>query len=109
MVNKRLSGFLTALPQAQAGRYADSGFRIIKERDRTAATGVPMIAQPAGDYLITKAANTGEGIERGLAAIRQWATQHGLTLGDDLWQFNLGVDVTRLGLTENSILAYQIK
>lgn len=109
MVNKRLSGFLTDLPQAQAGRYADSGFRIIKERDRTTPNGVPMIEQPAGDYLITKVANTGEGIERGLATIRQLATQDGLTLGDDLWQFNLGVDITRLGLTANSILAYRIE
>lgn len=108
MVNKRLSGFLTDLPQAHPNRYANSGFRIIKEQSQSSQAHIPLMTQPDGDYLITKVRNTGEGIEKGLAAIKHVADKDSLTIGDELWQFNLGVDITKLGLTENSILAYQI-
>lgn len=108
MANSMLSGFLTDLPQAQANRYADAGFRIIKEKSFDSQANVPVISQPNGEYVVVKVKNDGAGIEKGLAALRAFVAQHGLKIGNDLWQFNLGVDIQRLGLTENSILAYQI-
>lgn len=108
MVTNRLSGFLTDLPQAQPNKYADAGFRIIKEKSQLAQVKLPVMTQADGDFLITKVQNTGEGIEKGLAKIRQFAQTNNLQIGDDLWQFNIGVDIARLGLTKNSILAYRI-
>ncbi|MBB1079576.1 MerR family transcriptional regulator [Limosilactobacillus sp. STM2_1] len=108
MANKSLSGFLTDLPQARANQYADSGFRIIKEKSFDNQVRVPVINQPSGEYVVAKVENSGQGIEKGLAAIRQLVADAHLKIGADLWQFNLGVDVKHLGLTENSILAYRI-
>lgn len=108
MANKRLSGFLTALPQARANQYADSGFRIIKEKSFDNQVSVPVIDQPNGEYIVVKVKNTGQGIEKGLSTIRQFAADEHLEIGDNLWQFNIGVDIKRLGLTESSILAYRI-
>ena len=108
MANKMLSGFLTDLPQAKPGIYADSGFRIIKEKSYNQKVNVPVITQDDGDYLIVKVENSGEGIEKGISAIRKYANKNNLQIGDDLWQFNLGINIERLGLTKNSILAYQI-
>lgn len=36
------------------------------------------------------------------------AEKEHLKLGNELWQFNLGLNIKKLGLTDNSILAYQI-
>ncbi|MBD5807028.1 MerR family transcriptional regulator [Limosilactobacillus walteri] len=108
MADKRLSGFLTDLPQAQANQYADSGFRIIKEKSFDNQLSVPVIDQQNGEYVVVKVKNDEAGIEKGLAAIRQLVADLGVTIGSNLWQYNLGVDIKRLGLTENSILAYRI-
>lgn len=108
MANNMLSGFLTDLPQAQANSYPNAGFRIIKEKSFDSQVNMPVMDQASGEYVVVKVKNDGPGIEKGLAALRQFATQQGLKIGNDLWQFNLGVDIKRLGLTENSILAYQI-
>lgn len=108
MANNMLSGFLTDLPQAQANCYADAGFRIIKEKSFASLINMPVMNQANGEYVVVKVKNDGAGIEKGLAALRDFVAQQGLKIGNDLWQFNLGVDIKRLGLTENSILAYQI-
>ena len=109
MANKKLSGFLKGFPKAQGNKYADSGFRIIKEKSYNQKVNVPVITQNDGDYVIVKVQNTGEGIEKGLSKIREYASQNGLQLGDDLWQYNLGLNIEKLGLTKDSILAYEIK
>lgn len=108
MANEMLSGFLTDLPKAQPNLYADAGFRIIKEKSTADKVDMPVITQPSAEYLIVKVTNTGEKIEKGLAALRKTAKHNKLQLSNDLWQFNLGVNIKRLGLTEDSILAYQI-
>lgn len=54
--------------------------------------------------IVAKVESTGIGIEKGLAAIRKYAEANDLELGDDLWQFNIGIK----GLTKDSILAYAI-
>lgn len=69
---------------------------------------MPVMNQANGEYVVVKVKNDGAGIETGLAALCDFVAQEGLKIGNDLWQFNLGVDIKRLGLTENSILAYQI-
>lgn len=109
MANNMLSGFLTDLPQAPANKYADAGFRIIKEKSFDRQVNVPIINRPQGEYVVVKVKNDGEGIEKGLAAIRSYVRQHSLNISGDLWQFNLGIDVRKLGLTENGILAYQLE
>ena len=108
MTNKMLSGFLTALPQAHANQYADSGFRIIKEKSYDDEVKIPIITQNDGEYIVAKVESTGIGIEKGLAAIRKYAEANDLELGDDLWQFNIGINIECLGLTKDSILAYAI-
>lgn len=108
MANKNLSGFLTDLPRAKANTYANSGFRIIKEKSYDQKVNIPIITQNDGNYLIVKVEDTGEGIEQGLAAIRKHVQDNNLKIGNDLWQFNIGLNVQKLGLTKNSILAYEI-
>lgn len=108
MTNKKLSGFLTDLPQAKANSYANAGFRLIKEESLQEEVRVPVISQQDGDYLIVKVKNDNEGIEKGLAQMRKAANKENLQLGDELWQFNLGLNIKKLGLTDNSILAYEI-
>ena len=108
MANNMLSGFLTDLPQAHANCYADAGFRIIKEKSFDNQVNVPMLSQATGEYVVVKVKDDGAGIEKGLAALRTFVTQRGLKIGNNLWQFNIGMDIQRLGLTENSILAYRI-
>lgn len=58
--------------------------------------------------IVAKVESTGIGIEKGLAAIRKYAEANDIELGDDLWQFNIGINIERLGLTIDSILAYAI-
>ena len=108
MTNKMLAGFLTALPQAHANQYADSGFRIIKEKSYDDEFKIPIITQNDCEYIVAKVESTGIGIEKGLAAIRKYAEANDLELGDDLWKFNIGINIERLGLTKDSILAYAI-
>lgn len=48
-------------------------------------------------------------MEKGLTEIRKYAETNNLQLGDDLWQFNIGINIERLGLTKDSILAYIVK
>ncbi|RVU70799.1 MULTISPECIES: MerR family transcriptional regulator [Lactobacillus] len=108
MTNKMLSGFLTDLPQAKAKQYANSGFRIIKEKSYDEQIRIPVITQKSCDYVAVKVENTEDGIEKGLAAIRNYAQRYQLELGNDLWQFNIGINIERLGLTKDSILAYAI-
>lgn len=109
MTNNMLSGFLTDLPQARANQYANSGFRIIKEKSYNTPVKMPVITQDSCDYVVVKVESTGAGIEKGLAAIRKYALDHQLQLGDELWQFSIGINIERLGLTKNSILAYAIQ
>lgn len=108
MANKRLSGFLTDLPQAKADTYSNSGFRIIKEKSYDQQVDVPIISQYDGNYVAVKVENTEEGIEKGLAAIREYVAENDLAIGNKLWQFNIGINIERLGLTKDSILAYAI-
>lgn len=108
MTNQQLSGFLTDLPQAKPDSYAEAGFRIIKEKSLNETSHLPMIEQSGGEYAIVKVANNSAGIEQGLAQIRQLAASKHWQLGQDLWQFNLGLKIQKLGLTKNSLLAYQI-
>lgn len=108
MANKNLSGFLTDLPQAKANTYANSGFRIIKEKSYNQKVNIPIISQNDGNYLIVKVENTGAGIEKGLAAIRKYAKENNLKIGNDLWQFNIGLNIEKLVLIKNGILAYKI-
>ena len=53
-------------------------------------------------------ANTGAGIEKGLAVIRKYAQDNNFKIGNDLWQFNIGLNIEKLGLTKYGILAYKI-
>ena len=53
-------------------------------------------------------ANTGAGIEKGLAVIRKYAQDNNFKIGNDLWQFNIGLNIEKLGLTKNGILTYKI-
>lgn len=108
MANKNLSGFITDLPQAKANTYANSGFRIIKEKSYDQKVNIPIIGQNDGSYLIVKVENTGAGIEKGLAVIRKYAQDNNFKIGNELWQFNIGLNIEKLGLTRNSILAYEI-
>lgn len=109
MTNKLLSGFLTDLPQARANQYADSGFRIIKEKVYDDEVKIPILTQNDGEYIVVKVKNTEDGMEKGLTEIRKYAETNNLQLGDDLWQFNIGINIERLGLTKDSILAYIVK
>ena len=52
--------------------------------------------------------NTGAGIEKGLAAIRKYAKENNLKIGNDLWQFNIGLNIEKLVLIKNGIFAYKI-
>lgn len=110
IVNRKASGFLVDLPGARADSYADAAFRIIKEKSssKTITNVIPIISQNAGKYLLVKVKSNNDGIEKGLAKIRSYAAQKHLQISKQLWQFNIGVDVKQLGLTENSILLYQI-
>lgn len=108
MANKMPSGFFVDLPQAQANKYANAGFRIIKERSYNDKVNIPVITSTSSEYLVVKVKNELPGIEKGLAIIRKFAKENNLQLGDKLWQFNLGINIERLGLTKNSILAYEI-
>lgn len=108
MANNMPSGFLTDLPKAQANKYVNASFRIIKEKSHNGQASVPVISQPQGEYVVVKVKNTGDGIEKGLTVIRNYIDEQQLEITGGLWQFNLGIGVKQLGLTENSILAYQI-
>lgn len=109
MTNSMLSGFFTDLPKAGPNKYAKSRFRIIKEKSANSKQMmIPVITQSEGDYLVVKVKNTEEQIEKGLSAIRKYANKNNLQIGNDLWQYNIGIKIKRLGLAENSILAYKI-
>ncbi|WP_290079498.1 hypothetical protein [Lactobacillus taiwanensis] len=101
MTNKNLSGFITDLPQAKANTYVNSGFRIIKEKSYNRKANIPIISQNDVNYLIVKVENTNEGIETGLAAIRKYVQDNNLKIGNDLWQFNIGLSIEKLGLTKS--------
>ncbi|WP_278415701.1 hypothetical protein [Lactobacillus taiwanensis] len=98
MTTKNLSGFITDLPQAKANTYVNSGFRLIKEKSYNQKANIPIISQ---NYLIVKVENTNEGIETGLAAIRKYVQDNNLKIGNDLWQFNIGLSIEKLGLTKS--------
>lgn len=83
MANKNLSGFITDLPQAKANTYANSGFRIIKEKSYDQKVNIPIIGQNDGNYLIVKVENTGAGIEKGLTVIRKYAKENNFKIGND--------------------------
>ena len=53
-------------------------------------------------------ANSGAGIEKGLTVIRKYAKENNFKIGNDVWQFNIGLNIEKLGLTKNGILAYKI-
>ncbi|MEY8531635.1 hypothetical protein [Lactobacillus taiwanensis] len=101
MTTKNLSGFITDLPQAKANTYVNSGFRIIKEKSYNQKANIPIISQNDGNYLIVKVENTNEGIETGLAAIRKYAQDNNFKIGNDLWQFKIGLSIEKLGLTKS--------
>ena len=101
MTTKNLSGFITDLPQAKANTYVNSGFRIIKEKSYNQKANIPIISQNDDNYLIVKVENTNEGIEIGLAAIRKYAQDNNFKIGNDLWQFNIGLSIEKLGLTKS--------
>ena len=69
---------------------------------------VPMINQKYGSYVVVKVKNTESGIGKGLAAIRAFIQKNNLRIGNDLWQFNIGLNIVQLGLTKDGILAYEI-
>ena len=82
---------------------------IIKKKVYDDEVKIPILTQNDGEYIVVKVKNTEDGMEKGLTEIRKYAETNNLQLGDDLWQFNIGINIERLGLTKDSILAYIVK
>lgn len=47
-------------------------------------------------------------LKKGLTVIRKYAKENNFKIGNDLWQFNIGLNIEKLGLTKNGILVYKI-
>lgn len=47
-------------------------------------------------------------LKKGLATIRKYTKENNLKIGNDLWQFNIGLNIEKLGLIKSGILAYKI-
>ncbi|MBB1070364.1 MerR family transcriptional regulator [Limosilactobacillus sp. RRLNB_1_1] len=108
--SKMSSGFKTDLPNANEKNYATAGFRIIKEKNELDEKfDVPTIIKPAGKYILVKVENNVADIEKGLIEIKTYLKEHHLQCDGDLWQINIGNQITTAGFTKFGLLEYQIK